>query len=1270
MNTLARIKNPLLVVFLGLITLGLSLVCVLNIPRFGGGAFQEEFEFSYPMTAKYEETGFIYVIDRSLSRVVQMTADGKVKNKFSAISGAEYVTFLDLAAYGENQLFVYEMVLDTGTFRTVKDRIRLYRDNGVFVEDIFVNEYLSDGTDNPNTFPRVNSLFCRGGKLYFSMNKHSSVELFCYDIARGQLEMSEFDPEIHYDIEGPPVSVDYAVQSLFQKDIDNFIYTTRGGEVFEVKDGGKPELLVKWNFNQDTGGHIPYAARYDSDGSVIIGDAATGNIVRLDAEKKSRRVVPGSHFAILSEEGARPLKTGFGGSGDKWAGVFGDEVWFYDGGEFITYPCVELDYNEKAFAWQAPAAAIGAALSLITMLYVLYVHILRRRFTLILRQILFVVPLFIASYIIIYIIVSKFWSRQLYVNILDDLTRYAQTAVPYIDGDKIDAMRSLDDYRSKDYLELYGVIDRINNRNRDEWNKSYYVLVNKYAQTMLYGRETAAAYTVISCNREMGIFSPYAVNMNEYARVKSGNIYQDLELTNDGFWAYVDAPIFNSNGEVCGHLEIGRDMTSFELLLENQKRRVTLFAMVISLLLIILLIMLMSRITGRLSQLARAHKQILEGNYSLRIFYNQNNELGDVIKGFNRMADDLESKLNAEEANIAKSAFLANMSHEIRTPMNTVLGMAELMPTANLTDLQMEYLANIKKTSHSLLQIINDILDFSKIEAGKIELVNVHFDITELFLNISSMLEFTAVQKQLEFSSVCTDNVPQVVFGDEVRVRQIITNIVNNAIKYTRSGSVAVKLDYGGAPAEKGGGSEGEEANYYIITVTDTGAGIRAEDMPKLFSNFQQVDTKANRNILGTGLGLAITKRFVELMNGKITVESVYGQGSVFTVYLPLPPGEREFIERMGTLKTPQFAVAKKGVNVLVVDDTSMNLTVAKGFLERHSIQADSADSGYKALEMLEKKQYDLIFMDHMMPGLDGIETTALIRKRENYKTTPIIALTANALSGVKELFLRAGMNDYLAKPIEAANLNLSLITWLPADKIDVLDGPEEQKEKPVNASDLSGLLKIEGLDVEKALSRAGGNKTMYREMLNMFVKDAGKLTSDISAALSKRDWKNYSIKTHALKGVCGSIGAQALFDKLFKLETDGAAASREGRDSEIALEETENVCSAVEALVKQLCASPIIQRDAAVDKKTVERQELIALLKKFCAICERTLKGEIGSGDSLAAACREIAAVRFNEAFDSRLSVVRGLADDFDYEAAHESASEIIKELEDGSES
>lgn len=378
---------------------------------------------------------------------------------------------------------------------------------------------------------------------------------------------------------------------------------------------------------------------------------------------------------------------------------------------------------------------------------------------------------------------------------------------------------------------------------------------------------------------------------------------------------------------------------------------------------------------------------------------------------------------NAIAATKAKSDFLANMSHEIRTPINAIMGMNEMVLRDSKDDNVREYAKDINSASENLLKIVNDILDFSKIESGKLEIICDNYDLGELIYDVTTLVNMKAEAKGLKLNINVNNNLPAKLYGDDKRVREIITNILNNAVKYTEEGFVSLNID----------GNSEENALLLKVSVEDSGQGIKEGDINSIFEGFSQVNHKQNRNVEGTGLGLSITKRLVELMDGTISVESEFGKGSIFTITLPQQIVSDEKIGDYLThrhISTNESTTTEKDiripeVNILVVDDTALNLKVISRFLDKTKADVTCASSGEEMLELIQENHYDIIFLDHMMPNMDGIETLKKARHLENNKSqnVPVIALTANAIVGAKEMYLEAGFDDYLSKPVKVDEL-------------------------------------------------------------------------------------------------------------------------------------------------------------------------------------------------------------------------------------------------------
>ncbi len=410
----------------------------------------------------------------------------------------------------------------------------------------------------------------------------------------------------------------------------------------------------------------------------------------------------------------------------------------------------------------------------------------------------------------------------------------------------------------------------------------------------------------------------------------------------------------------------------------------------------------------------------------------------DMTTDYNHTRALVELREEAERANEAKSSFLANMSHEIRTPINAVLGMNEMILRECDADNIREYAFNIQNAGKSLLSIINDVLDLSKIESGKMELSEADYDVCTLIGDVENMISIRAEEKNLKLIMDIDPSIPSRLHGDEVRIKQCLVNVLTNAVKYTEHGSITCKI---------AANSEDEETVELWASVTDTGIGIREEDLHKLFDSFSRLDLNRNRTVEGTGLGLNITKQLVEMMGGSLTVDSVYGSGSTFTIVLPQkivspePMGDyRESIRKLAkqTAQKKQSFRAPSA-KILAVDDNKVNLAVVKGFMKKLAVQYDSALSGAECLKKAAETHYDIIFLDHMMPEMDGIETLQHLKETDEYKQNPpaVIALTANAVSGAKEEYLAAGFADYLAKPIDSAQLENMIRKYLPSEYIE-----------------------------------------------------------------------------------------------------------------------------------------------------------------------------------------------------------------------------------------
>lgn len=633
------------------------------------------------------------------------------------------------------------------------------------------------------------------------------------------------------------------------------------------------------------------------------------------------------------------------------------------------------------------------------------------------------------------------------------------------------------------------------------------------------------------------------------------------------------------------------------------------------------------------------------------------------------------------EANM-KSDFLANMSHEIRTPMNAVIGMAEMALREEMTPTARDYINQIKTAGNSLLTIINDILDFSKINAGKMEINLAEYEPLSIIHDVTNIIMTRIGDKDLALIIDCDPNIPNQLMGDSIRIKQVIMNLANNAVKFTKEGYVKLIIGF-------------EETDDSMITlkvaIKDTGIGIKKEDTAKLFQSFQQVDSKRNRNIEGSGLGLSISKQLIELMHGKIWMESVYGSGSTFFFDLPQiviqkepsitletnePPcvatlsdnpyvteslardlkrfraehiilplenpleklelsnarflfvdfpvynddiksyiaahpdltaalmiefkntwisdlpnmllikkpmyalnigaiiNQDELLHDYDSEHTEQFNFIAPDASILIVDDNEVNLTVARGLMEPFKMHIDTASGGKEAIQRISIKHYDLIFMDHMMPELDGIETTHIIRRfHEEYNDVPIIALTANAMEEMRSKFLTEGMNDFIAKPIEMHMLERTLLKWLPKEKV-------QKASKELKKT--SDRLDVADLDTKAALHYLGSEELFWK-VLEDFYKIIDKKSTLIEESYRKADWKNYTIEVHALKSAAKQIGATELSEHAAALEAAGNAENLEliRSDTDLLLAEYRHYQEVLQQYFKQEEAEEETEKEA-----------------------------------------------------------------------------------------
>ncbi|MDR2541840.1 MAG: transporter substrate-binding domain-containing protein [Treponema sp.] len=476
----------------------------------------------------------------------------------------------------------------------------------------------------------------------------------------------------------------------------------------------------------------------------------------------------------------------------------------------------------------------------------------------------------------------------------------------------------------------------------------------------------------------------------------------------------------------------------------------------------------------------------------------------------------------AEEGSKAKSQFLATMSHEIRTPMNAIIGMSDLLLLEKMDSSQLRCVKDIHVSALALVNIINDILDFSKIQSGNFYLQPIHYDFYILIDNIKSMVHFLLKDKNVIFKFITENDLPRFLYGDDVRLRQVLLNILGNAIKFTDEGSVTFNIS-------------SDDTNIHF-RINDTGIGIPEDEIPILFNAFMQVNTQITRGKEGTGLGLSITKSLLDQMGAQISVKSILGEGSAFHITIPKVFGDESLVHKTSNSENFLYAPNAK---ILVVDDNSINLNVASGLLGLCKINAETASSGKQAIKMIRENNYDLVFMDHMMPEMDGIEATKILR--ETGFKLPIIALTANAIAGAREEYIAAGMDDLLNKPINKSLLNQLLLFWLPQEKVNIITNESiirNGNKKPAVARFWQKVEQIKGLSVETGLDRVSGQRDVLEKSFKLTIKEIEKCDRNLKTFLASNDLRNFSIEVHSMKGSLANIGVMELSKRAFELET------------------------------------------------------------------------------------------------------------------------------------
>jgi len=575
-----------------------------------------------------------------------------------------------------------------------------------------------------------------------------------------------------------------------------------------------------------------------------------------------------------------------------------------------------------------------------------------------------------------------------------------------------------------------------------------------------------------------------------------------------------------------------------------------------------------SDIDDEVNALALEASDILRRPFRPKVIKSRvNNQMQIInqIKKHTKLQKDLENALTeAESANKAKSAFLAKMSHEIRTPLNAVLGISEIqLQNENLPDETKEAFTRIFNSGDLLLSIINDILDMSRIESGKLEITTARYDIFNMINDTVLLNMILYKNKPIKFIINVNEDIPSELIGDEIRIKQILNNLLTNAFKYTDKGEIELyvnaefALDFS---ADRSG-----VVVTLIFSVRDSGQGMTEAQIDKLYEEYSRFNLDVNKNKEGIGLGMGITRNLVNMMNGRLNVKSEIGKGSVFTVKLPqknasAPPLGREAVDKLRQFKVNFNSKMKKTHirndsmpfgKVLVVDDMEMNIYVVQGMLSLYGLNIDTAASGHESIEKAKNNKYDIIFMDQMMPVMDGIEAAREIRKLGSYyEAIPIVAMTANAVSGMKEMFLANGFNAFISKPIVIKELDEILKGCIPEDKIpqtNKLDITMQESNEMDTMYDnfLKEVKKISEINTEAGLNQLLKNKTTYYNTLEIFQKKVEAEAKSMTVSLEDHDLKNFAISVHAMKTMLAIIGAEDLSKEAYEMEMAAKALNR-----------------------------------------------------------------------------------------------------------------------------
>ncbi|MDR2094220.1 MAG: HAMP domain-containing protein [Treponema sp.] len=607
-------------------------VVLLNLNILKRPVFQIKTDISAPASAKYEKDSNLYIIDNTGFRLICMTTEGNINYTINIDKMKEYTRFYDMAVDEMGNLYVYAMEVENDAFLTKRDIIRKYDRSGKLVQNILVIEYDENSEDRPHVFPQFGSMRCEEGVLTFSRVRRELTELYVYNTYREDLAVRIF-------FHG---GYDYSIGRLALKDFDNFVYTTRDGDIYEVKDGGAPRLRASCTFTEDEGGIIPWYPAYDSRGDIIFIDMFSSILYRLDESGAIREVLPNSFFDDLRSRGAAVGLVDYGFWQERFAGVFGEHVWYYDIRQFKIYDeGVTLPMRERLSIIAAQVSLALGAVSFILAIYLLFMRILDRYISLLIKQTVFIIPLTLAAFAAIYMFTFNFMLERLNGELINELSLLTEVYSGLINGDDLDALKTTKDCNSEAYQNVLEMTKKAVGDNKKKWNKAFYAAVYKLIGT--------TEYFVVLSNDEANLFRPYGLvieeGTDEYTLLTEGKPFTSFTVNYTGSWVYSNFPVYNSRGEISGIFEIGLDLTGYDISNQKQMRDISVIAALIALVIMIALIVVVSIVVGQLAVISQVVKSITQGDYSVRVKYRGRDELGLVSLGLNLMAEELQHQI-------------------------------------------------------------------------------------------------------------------------------------------------------------------------------------------------------------------------------------------------------------------------------------------------------------------------------------------------------------------------------------------------------------------------------------------------------------------------------------------------------------------------------------------------------------------------------------------------------------------------------------------------